>query len=137
MEAEQLAFVPPLVPLQLQLQGPLPVTVVAVPDEQRSVAGATPRKAPLLLPQTPSTGLGEKAAITFFAPSMATVQAPVPLHAPLQPVKAEPASGVAVRVTAVPEAYDAEQVGPQSIPAEELVTVPVPVPDLTTERKGT
>src|SRR5437764_8448591 len=57
---------------------------------------------------------------------------PVPLQAPLQPVKVEPAAAVAVSVTDVPEANAAEQVAPQSIPAGELVTVPEPVPALVT-----
>jgi hypothetical protein len=33
---------------------------------------------------------------------MVTVQAPVPVQAPLQPVKVEPVAGVALSVTAVP-----------------------------------
>src|SRR5207249_577708 len=51
---------------------------------------------------------------------------------PLQPVKVEPAAGVAVSVTAVPLEKLAEQVAPQLIPAGELVTVPLPVPALLT-----
>jgi hypothetical protein len=51
---------------------------------------------------------------------------------PLQPVKAEPALGVAVSVTAVALAKAAEHVVPQVIPAGELVTVPLPVPALLT-----
>src|SRR2546427_8994720 len=46
----------------------------------------------------------------------------------LQPVKVEPAAGLAVRVTAVPLAKLAEQVATQLIPAGLLVTVPDPVP---------
>src|SRR6266550_3954752 len=64
---------------------------------------------------------------------MVAVQAPVPEHPPpLQPVKVEPAAGVAVSVTTVPLAKLAEQVAPQVIPAGELVTVPLPVPALLT-----
>ena len=40
-------------------------------------------------------------AVTLCACVMETVQAPVPAHAPLQPVKVEPVAGVAVRVTEV------------------------------------
>jgi hypothetical protein len=47
-------------------------------------------------------------------------------------VNVEPAVAVAVSVTIVPEANDAEQVAPQSIPAGELVTEPEPVPALLT-----
>jgi hypothetical protein len=44
-----------------------------------------------------------KAAVTFRAALIATVQVrAVPEHAPLQPLKAWPAAGVAVSVTLVP-----------------------------------
>jgi len=41
-------------------------------------------------------------AVTDLAASTVTVQAPVPLHAPLQPVKLDPEAAVAVSVTDVP-----------------------------------
>jgi len=41
-------------------------------------------------------------AVTVRAWVMLTVQVPVPAHAPLQPVKVEPAAAVAARVTEVP-----------------------------------
>ena len=69
-----------------------------------------------------------KLAIADLSASIVIAQAPVPLQAPLHPVKVEFAPGVAVRLTTVPSAYAAEQVEPQLIPAGELVTVPVPVP---------
>ena len=62
------------------------------------------------------------------------VTEPVVQPVPLQPPKVEPEAGVAVRVTMVPLLKFAEQVLPQLMPAGELVTVPVPVPALTTER---
>jgi hypothetical protein len=43
-------------------------------------------------------------------------------------VNAEPALGVAVRVTTVPLRKSAAHVAPQLIPAGLLVTVPVPAP---------
>jgi hypothetical protein len=49
-----------------------------------------------------------------------------PEHAPDQLRKREPAFGVAVSVTVVPFVKVATQVGPQLMPAGELVTVPVP-----------
>jgi hypothetical protein len=68
-----------------------------------------------------------KAAVTVVAPVIGTVQVPVPEQPPpLQPVKVEPAAAAAVRVTEVLKL--AEQVKPQSMPAGELVTVPLPVP---------
>ena len=58
---------------------------------------------------------------------------PVPEQPPpLQPVKVEPAAGVAVKVIVVPFAYAAMQVAPQEIPAGLLVTVPIPGPVLLT-----
>jgi hypothetical protein len=57
---------------------------------------------------------------------MVIVQAPTPVQAPLQPVNENPVEGVAVSVTDVPESKFAVHVDPQSIPATEDVTVPVP-----------
>jgi len=67
-------------------------------------------------------------APTLAAALIVTVQAPVPLQAPLQPAKVEPAPGAAVSVTTVAAAKLALQVAPQFNPIGELVTVPVPVP---------
>jgi hypothetical protein len=69
-------------------------------------------------------------AVTDWAALIVTEQVPVPVHAPLQPVKVEPVAGVAVSVTAVPLAKLAAQVAGQLMPAGTLVTVPVPVPAL-------
>jgi len=66
-----------------------------------------------------------KVAVTDCAAFIVTEHVPVPVQAPLQPVKAEPAAAVAVSVT-VP-LNDAEQVVPQLIPAGLLVTVPEPL----------
>ena len=74
-----------------------------------------------------------KVAVTVVAAESVTTQVPVPEQPPpLQPVKVEPAAGVAVNVTAVPLAKLAEQVAPQLIPTGALVTVPLPVPALLT-----
>ena len=68
---------------------------------------------------------------------MVTEQAPVPKQPPpLQPVKVEPGSGAASKVTGVPTGKGTEQVAPQSIPAGKLVTVPVPAPALVIESKN-
>ena len=66
--------------------------------------------------------------MTAWAAFIVTVQEPLPLQAPLQPVKVEPAAGVAVKVTAVPLANGAVHVGPQVIPTGALVTLPLPAP---------
>src|ERR1041385_5439082 len=79
-------------------------------------------------------GFAVKFALTDFAASMVTLQAPVPLQAPLQPANVEPESGVAVKFTTAPLSKFAEHVGPQEIPAGELATVPVPVPLFVTVR---
>ncbi len=51
----------------------------------------------------------------------------VPLQSPDQPLKTEPAEGVAVKVTIVPEEYVSEQSLPQLIPPLLLVLVLFPV----------
>src|SRR6202162_6007928 len=63
---------------------------------------------------------------------MVTEKAPVPLQAPLQPVKVDPAAALAVSVTTVPLLKLALQVVPQLIPVGLLVNVAVPVPALVT-----
>ena len=74
-----------------------------------------------------------KVAVTVVFAVMVTEQVPVPVQAPLQPVKVDPVAGAAVKVTEPPEATDAVQVEPQLIlpPA----TVPLPVPDFLTVRR--
>ena len=72
-------------------------------------------------------------AVTVVSAVRVTTQVPVPEQPPpLQPVKVEPAAGVAVSVTVVPLAKVEEQVAPQVMPAGELETEPVPVPALLT-----
>jgi hypothetical protein len=56
----------------------------------------------------------------------------VPEHAPVHPVKVEPALGVAVNRTDVPVGKAALHVSPQLMPSGTLVTVPVPVPEVAT-----
>ncbi len=74
-----------------------------------------------------------KVAVTLVAAVMVTVQVPVPVQpAPLQPVKVDVASGVAVRVTLVLSRRLSEQVAPHARPPVDEVTVPVPVPARTT-----
>src|SRR6267142_1996575 len=133
----------PLQPVKLEPAAGVAVSVTAVPlaNEAEQVAsheiptGAlvmVPPPAPVLL--TVSEKLwSAKVAVTVCAALIVTVQVPVPVQPPpLQPVKAEPAAGVAVSVTAVPLANEAEHVVPHEIPAGVLVMVPLPVPVLLT-----
>src|SRR5438094_9989412 len=74
-----------------------------------------------------------KVAARVVAAFSVTAQVPVPEQPPpLHPVNVEPAAGVAVSVTAVPFANDAEHAAPHEMPAGALVTVPVPAPVLLT-----
>lgn len=62
-EAEQLAVVPPLLPVQDQAKGPVPVTEGVVPVAvQRFDVGAEVTVAPFALPQTPFTGVRRREA---------------------------------------------------------------------------
>jgi hypothetical protein len=79
--------------------------------------------------------IGAKVAVTDFATSSVTTQAPVPVHAPLQPVKTRPVDGVAVKVTGVPVMKFAPHVAPQSMPAGLEVTLPLPVPAFATNNR--
>ena len=65
-------------------------------------------------------------AVTEVAALTVTEQAPVPVHAPDQPVKTWPARADCVSVTVVPLAIEAEQVPGQEMPPVLEVTVPPP-----------
>jgi hypothetical protein len=74
-------------------------------------------------------------AVTERACVIETVQVDVPVHAPLQPVNAEPLVAAAVSVTDAPLVKFALQVAPQFTPVGFDVTVPVPVPALVTDNE--
>src|SRR6266403_1714391 len=130
---------PPLQPVKVEPAAGVAVSVTAVPlvNEKAQVApqempaGAlvtVPLPAPVLL--TVSEKLwSAKVAVTDCAPLIVTVQEPVPVQPPLQPVKVEPAAGAAVRVTTVPVVKEVEHVAPQEMPAGALATVQLPVPE--------
>ena len=130
---------PPLQPVKVEPAAGAAVKVTAVPlanaaehvAPQEMPAGAlvtVPVPAPLGLTVSVKVGTA-KVAVTVVAALSVTVQVPVPEQPPpLQPVKVEPAAGVAVKVTAVPLANAAEHVAPQEMAAGLLVIVPVPAP---------
>jgi hypothetical protein len=66
-------------------------------------------------------------AVTDCGEFIVTVHPALPLQAPLQPLKAQPLAGVAVKVTGVPLANPALQVDGQLMPVGLLATVPLPV----------
>ena len=79
-----------------------------------------------------SVPTGVNVAVTVVGAVIVTVQPPVPPQPPpLQPVKTEPAAGIAVSVTVAPWLYDSPQSVPQSMPAP--LTVPLPLPFLPTD----
>ena len=66
-------------------------------------------------------------AVTDSAAFVATVQAPLPLQAPPQLLKAQPPAGVGVKVTCDPPVKTWLQVDGQLMPAGLLATVPLPL----------
>jgi hypothetical protein len=75
-----------------------------------------------------------KVAVTARAAVIDTVQAAVPVHAPLQPANVEPVVAAGVSVTDAPLEKLALHVDPQLMPAGDEVTVPAPVPAFVTAR---
>ena len=133
----------PLQPAKVEPAAGVAVRVTAVPGvstceqvaPQEMPAGAlvtVPVPVPLFVTDS-VMGTSVNVAVTEVAALTVTLHAPVPEQAPLQPAKVEPASGVAVRVTAEPGVSACEQVVPQEMPAGVLVTVPEPVPLFVTE----
>src|SRR5437867_7480032 len=82
----------------------VPLTKLAVQMEPQSIPPGvlvTAPAAPALKTVTAKTGV--KVAVTAVAAVSVTMQGPVPVQVPpLQPVKTDPAAGVAVSVTTVP-----------------------------------
>jgi hypothetical protein len=79
------------------------------------------------------TGAGLKLAVTVTEELVANAHGPVPVHPPPdQPSNTEPLPAAALNVTSVPGATVMAHDEPQLMPAGELVTVPLPVPDFVT-----
>ena len=62
--AEQVAVAPPSLPAQLHDQGPVPLTVDAVPALQRLAAGALAKLPPFAEPHCPLTGSPPEATVS-------------------------------------------------------------------------
>jgi hypothetical protein len=98
--ASQLVAEPPLLPLQVQVQGPLPLTDVAVPVVQRLVVGALVRLAPLEDPHWPLSRrlASQLAAEPPLLPLQAQVHGPLPLTDVAVPVVQRLVVGALVRL---------------------------------------
>ena len=82
----------------------LPKTV-AMALAERAVTNGVLRPAPTTPPLAMAAGrvwAGAKSAFTLLGPFIATVQEPVPVQLPSQPVKTYPVLGTAWRVTLLP-----------------------------------
>ena len=119
------------------------VKVTCVPDtksaehvEPHAMPAGDDDTDPLPAPDFPTDSAystGSNVAMTDCAALIVTTHRPTPEHAPDQPANDDPASGVAVNVTCVPDAKSAEHVEPQSIPAGDELTDPLPPPNFPTE----
>src|SRR5262245_59271312 len=75
-----------------------------------------------------------KVAVQDLEASIVTTQRPVPVQAPVQPVKVAPVAGAAISATIVAGLYVPTQSSPQSIPGGTDKTLPEPPPFLATDR---
>ena len=115
--------------------GAKPATQVA--PQSMPPGSLVTRPAPVPSRDTSSTTAGSNSASVIRSPVIVRSQvADWFAQAPLHPAKADPASGVAVRVTVDPCVNTSLQSMPQSMPAGALVTVPAPVPPIVTSSEA-
>jgi hypothetical protein len=100
------AFVPPLLPLHAQAQGPAPVTVVAAPAVQRPAVGAIVTATPFAEPQAPLTGVEATCSGALheefdppLLPLHAQAQGPTPVTVVAVPAVQRPVVGAVVTAT--------------------------------------
>ena len=106
------------------------VTPQAIPE---GALVTVPAPVPALTTVKVRSGMRVKVAVTVVSAVMGRTQLPLPEQPPPdQPVNVEPPAGDAVNVTTVALENVSVQVTPQAIPEGALVTVPAPVPALTT-----
>ena len=121
--AEQLAGIPPLMPVQVQVKGPLPVTVGGVSEIlQRFVVGADATGALFALPQAPSSISEAEQLLSWplLVPVQVQLKGPVPVTVGIFPV--------VVQRFMTGTAGNAE---PFALPQEPAIgdwSVPVPLP---------
>ena len=101
------AIVPSPLPSQLQVQGPVPEMVVAVPVVHKLVVGALAIVVPLAAPHAPSTtgalSLAPQAAVVpSLLPSQLQLQGPLPETAVAVPVLHKPVVGALATVVPWP-----------------------------------
>ena len=102
LAALQLAGVPPPLPAQVHVHGPVPPTADGVPALQRFVVGATDTVVPLAVPHTPLIGVGAALLVT---PKLEVAMPPLPVTVTVHvwvPVQVSPAlTNVGVTVSAL------------------------------------
>jgi hypothetical protein len=99
--AEQVATVPPLLPAQVQFQGPLPLTADAVPALHRFAVGAVLTVPLFALPQAPvvSSKAEQLAVVPPLSPTQVQFQGPPPLNFEAVPALQRLADGAVVTPT--------------------------------------
>lgn len=103
--ATQLTAPPPFVPEQLHVQGPLPLTALEMPAEQRPVLGMVGVVTPLAAPQTPLIGAGgingavQLTDMPPFDPRQFQFHGPLPLTSVAVPREHSPSEGWATAAT--------------------------------------
>jgi hypothetical protein len=124
--AEHCAVMPPLAPVQVHDQGPVPATADAVPAVQSPVVGAAVKSAPLDAPQVPLVinKAEQLVVVPVLAPVQVHDQGPVPLTAEDVPAEQRPVVGLLVKSAP----FDAPQVPFTVIRAVQLPVVPPFVP---------
>lgn len=140
-QVELLPLQPPAQPAKVEFVAGVWVSVIDVPGEKLALqVGAQPipegtlATVPVPVParitvSTTAFWIALKLAVTCWLALSVTLQVGLlPLQPPDHPVKEEFVAADSVRVTWVPLAKLALQVGAQPIPAGVLATVPVPVP---------
>lgn len=132
VEAEQDAVVPPPEPVHVQLHGPVPPTVEAVPVEHNPAAGALLTATPFAEPHVPfvTVAVAQEVVAKSPVPTQSQVQGPVPAIPKGVPVEHSPVVGLLAAATlfAGPQTPGVPLVqAPVTASAQQVATVPVPL----------